>query len=292
MLRRKAILILFLCGLPAAPAADFRGESAYRFTEKAVSFGPRIPGSASLEKLRQYILSVLKPLGCELSLDTFTARTPLGPVVMKNIIARFAGQSGRAVAITGHYDTKLFREFRFVGANDGGSSTGFLLEMARALANRPRKDDIYLVWFDGEEAFVEWSAQDGLYGSRHLASRWSAEGVLWRLKALINVDMIGDKDLQILREANSSPVLTNLVWQAARDLGHGQYFLNQEISIDDDHMPFVRAGVRSLNLIDFSYGPDHSWWHTEHDTMDKLSLRSFQVVGEVLLESLRRLESW
>ncbi|MCL6544667.1 MAG: M28 family peptidase [Bryobacteraceae bacterium] len=292
MLRRKAILILFLCFAPAVPAAEFSGESAYRFTEKAVSFGPRIPGSEALEKLRRYILSVLKPLGCEVTLDTFTARTPLGPVVMKNIIARFPGQSGRAVAITGHYDTKVFREFRFVGANDAGSSTGFLLEIARVLANRPRKDDVYLVWFDGEEAFVEWSPQDGLYGSRHLASRWSAEGVLWRLKALINVDMIGDKDLRILREANSSEALTNLIWQAARDLGYGRYFLNQEISIDDDHMPFVRAGVRSVNLIDFDYGPNHSWWHTEHDTMDKLNPKSFQIVGEVVLESLRRLESW
>ncbi len=119
---------------------------------------------------------------------------------MKNIIARFPGKSGRAVAFTGHYDTKLFRGFRFVGANDGGASTGFLLEMARALAGKPRKNDVYLVWFDGEEAFGEWSSTDGIYGSRHLAGKWAADGTARRLKALINVDMIGDKDLEIPQE--------------------------------------------------------------------------------------------
>lgn len=287
MHRRKAILIL--CGALTAQAAEFSGESAFRYTEKAVSFGPRIPGSPALEQLRQYILAELKPLDCEVKLDTFTARTPHGPIVMKNIIARLPGKSGRAVAVSGHYDTKLFREFRFVGANDAGSSTGFLLEMARVLAGKPRKDDIYLIWFDGEEALVNWSAVDGLYGSRHLAERWSLDSTARDLKALINVDMIGDKDLRILREMNSSPSLTNLIWQAARDLGYGKHFGDEEISIDDDHMPFLRIGVRAVNLIDFSYGPNHSWWHTPHDTMDKLSPKSFQVVGDVVLESLRRL---
>jgi Zn-dependent M28 family amino/carboxypeptidase len=287
MHRREAILIL--CGALASPAAEFSGESAYRYTEKAVSFGPRIPGSRALEQLRQFILAELKPLGCQVKLDSFTAKTPLGPIEMKNIIARFPGNSGRAVAVTGHYDTKLFHEFRFVGANDGGSSTGFLLELARVLAKQPRKDDVYLVWFDGEEALVNWSAEDGLYGSRRLAERWSVDGTARDLKALINVDMIGDKDLRILREMNSSSSLTNLIWQAARDLGYGSHFANEEISIEDDHMPFLRIGVRAVDLIDFSYGPDHSWWHTAQDTLDKLSPRSFQIVGEVVVESLRRL---
>lgn len=289
MLGKKALILIFWSSV--ALAAGFDGEAAFRYTEKAVSFGPRVAGSAALEKLRQYILAELKPLGCEVSLDTFTARTPLGPVVMKNIIARFPGRSGRGIAVTGHYDTKLFKEFRFVGANDAGSSTGLLLALAHALAGKPRKDDVYLVWFDGEEAFVEWSASDGLYGSRHLAERWSIDNSARSLKALINVDMIGDRDLRIPKEINSSPTLVRLVWQAAADLGYKAYFTDQVVSIDDDHMPFVRAGVPALNLIDFDYGPRHSWWHTEQDTLDKLSPKSFQVVGDVVLETIRRLEA-
>jgi Zn-dependent M28 family amino/carboxypeptidase len=209
---------------------------------------------------------------------------------MKNIVARFKGTSGRAIAITGHYDTKKMSGVNFVGANDGGSSAGLLLEMARALTGRPRKDDVYLVWFDGEEAIAEWSETDGLYGSRHLAKKWYDDGTAGRLKALINVDMTGDKDLGILPVANSSETLRRLVWQTAGDLGYGRYFLDQGGYIDDDHMPFYKQGVNALDLIDYDYGPRNSYWHTDKDTMDKLSAHSFEVVGSVLLETIRRLE--
>jgi Zn-dependent M28 family amino/carboxypeptidase len=285
----KKILLIFWTSL--ALAGDFSGKSALSFTEKAVSFGPRPAGSAAIEKLRGYVLAQLKPYGCEVTQDVFTAQTPAGAVVMKNIIARFAGKSGRAVAFTGHYDTKVFPGIRFVGANDAGSSTGLLLEVARALAGKPRKDDVYLVWFDGEEAVAEWSSTDGLYGSRHLAGQWAADNTARRLKALINVDMIGDKNLEILQEASSSPALTKLVWQTAAELGYGSHFPSAQMAIDDDHMPFVRMGVPALDLIDFDYGPGHSWWHNEKDTMDKLSPQSLQIVGDVLIEALRRLEA-
>jgi Zn-dependent M28 family amino/carboxypeptidase len=173
-----------------------------------------------------------------------------------------------------------------VGANDAGASTGFLLEMARALEKKPRKDDVYLVFYDGEEAIGEWSETDGIHGSRHLAERWKKEGVAARIKALINVDMIGDKDLGILQEMNSTPGLRRLVWRIAADLGYGKYFLDKQEAIDDDHVPFVKIGVPSLDLIDFDYPP----WHTDQDTVEKISARSLMVVGDVLLELLRRLE--
>jgi len=285
----KKILLIFWTSL--ALAGDFSGKSAFSFTEKAVSFGPRVAGSAAIEKLRSYMLAELKSCGCEVTRDTFTAQTPAGPVLMKNIIAKFPGKSGRAVAFTGHYDTKVFPGIRFVGANDAGSSTGLLLEMARVLAGKPRKDDVYLVWFDGEEAVAQWSPTDGVYGSRHLASLWAADSTARRLKALINVDMIGDRDLKILQEASSSPALTKLVWQTAAELGYGSHFPSDQLAIDDDHMPFVRMGVPALDLIDFDYGPGHAWWHTELDTMDKLSPRSLQIVGDVLIETLRRIEA-
>ena len=288
MFGKKILLILWAS---AALAADFSGASALKFTGKIVSFGPRPPGSAAIRQLQSYLLAELKQCGCHVSEDNFTARTPQGAVSMKNIIARFPGKSGRAVAFTGHYDTKILPGINFVGANDGGSSAGLLLEMARTLAGKPRRDDVYLVWFDGEEAFGQWSATDSLYGSRRLAGKWSADGTLLRLKGLINVDMIGDRDLNIVQESYSSPALVRLVWQVARDMGYARYFSGRQTGIEDDHMPFLRLGAPALDLIDFSYGPNHSWWHTSQDTMDKLSERSFQVVGDVLIETLRRLEA-
>ncbi|MCC6862843.1 MAG: M28 family peptidase [Bryobacterales bacterium] len=299
MLRAQAILMLAAGAAAVAPANGeeaprkpaatpaFSGARALEFTRAAVSFGPRPPGSAALGKLRAYILAQLKTLGCETTEDAFTATTPRGPVSMRNLIARFPGRSGRAVVFSGHYDTKWFPDMRFVGANDGGSSTGFLLEMARTLSGRPRVDDVYLVWFDGEEAFGEWSESDGIYGSRHLAARWAAEGKLSRVKALINVDMIGDRSLGILQDLHSTEWLRTLVWRTAARLGLGFYFNQTAAAIEDDHLPFLRRGVSALDLIDFDYPP----WHTEHDTMDKLSARSLEVVGTVLLEVLQQLEA-
>ena len=271
-------------------AGIFSGAKALEFTQRAVSFGPRPSGSGQIRKLQAYILRELNALGCKVTEDDFTASTPLGQIPMKNILAHFPGNSGKAVAITGHYDTKSMPGTYFVGANDGGSSTGLLLEMARAFAHEPRKDDVYLVWFDGEEAIAQWSDSDSLYGSRHLAERWATDATLSNIKAMINVDMIGDRDLAILEETNSSPALREMVWRIAERLGYGRHFLKNTSAIEDDHIPFLRRGVNALDLIDLDYGPGNSYWHTDKDTLDKLSAESFQVVGRVLLETLKELE--
>jgi glutaminyl-peptide cyclotransferase len=283
----KALLILLGS---VAWAADFSGTAALEFTRHAVAFGPRPPGSAANQKLQSYIEAQLKTLRCQVSFDAFTAETPAGRVAMRNIIAKFPGNSGRAVVITGHFDSKPMPGRVFVGANDGGSSTGFLLELARVVNSMPHADDICLVWFDGEEAYGEWSDTNGIYGSRHLADKWSRDGTLGRIKALINVDMIGDKDLGILEEGNSSASLVKLVWQTAHDLGYGKYFLDSGFATEDDHLPFLRKGVNALDLIDFDYGPQNEYWHTEQDTMDKLSAHSLEVVGNVLVAVLRKLQ--
>lgn len=290
MLRAKTLLMLAV-SLPVF-AVEFSGASALEFTRKAVSFGPRPPGSQANRNEQAWIQSVLRKMPkCQVTEDAFTGQTPNGPIPMKNIIARFPGLSGKAIVLTGHFDTKLFPGRNFVGANDGGASAGILLELARVVSTRSYPDDIYFVWYDGEEAIGEWSATDGIHGSRHLAAKWSKDGTLSRIKALVNVDMIGDKDLGIMPVTNSSPRLLRLVWEIAREMGYGKYFLDSGGAIEDDHIPFVNLGVNALDLIDFDYGPGNRYWHTDQDTVDKLSAHSFEVVGNVLVELLRRLGS-
>ena len=289
----KTLLAIFLFAAAANPQSKggFRGSASLSFTQKAVAVGPRPSGSDSLLKLRTWLLKELKPLGPQIDVDNFTAQTPAGPVEMANIIAKFPGGSGKALVISGHYDTKSIPMVNFVGANDGGSSTGFLLEVAHSLAHQKQKDDIYLVWFDGEEAVGQWSESDSRYGSRHLAQKWTLDGTLSRVKAMINVDMIGDKDLSIVNDDNSSRSLRDLIWQIAKKLGYEKHFQGQGASIDDDHLPFVSAGVNAIDLIDFSYGPQNSYWHTEKDTADKLSARSFQIVGDVVMKAIGELQN-
>ena len=269
-----------------APAKTFDGAEALAFTGHAVAFGPRPDGSPAIVKLRSYILKELSGRGCEVIEDKFTAKTPDGPLPMENIIARFPGKSGRAIAITGHYDTKKLASF--VGANDGGSSTGFLLELAAVLQGQPRTDDVYIVFFDGEEAIRDWSDTDSLYGSRHLAEKWTADGTARRLKALINIDMIGDKNLKLVWDTSSAASLRTMFWDAADSLGYSASFPRQGGAIEDDHIPFINAGVRSLDVIDFE--SQGTFWHTPKDTMDKLAAHSFEVVGTVLVRVLGELE--
>jgi glutaminyl-peptide cyclotransferase len=284
------LIAAVLCVNVAAQAKDFSGARALEFTSKAVSFGERPPNSPAIHKLQAYIMGQLKLRGCEVFEDKFTASAPQGPVPMMNIIAKFPGKSGKAIAISGHYDTKTIP--KFVGANDGGSSTGFLLEMAEALQGTPRKDDVYLVFFDGEEAYGEWTDTNSLYGSRHLADKWAAEGILGRMKALINVDMIGDKDLGLVWNSGSAGSIQRLVWDTAERLGFSHNFLHDGGVTGDDHVPFIQKGVKALDLIDFSYGPESgTYWHTPQDTMDKLSAQSLQVVGTVVQAVIPELEA-
>jgi Zn-dependent M28 family amino/carboxypeptidase len=284
----KIMIAPVLCALAATPA-EFSGKQALAHTARIVDFGPRPPGSAAIRKTREHIRAELKRLAVETIPDAFQAETPDGTIAMENIIARLPGSSGRVVVISGHYDTKLMPGIRFVGANDGGSSAGFLLEMARALKGRTNRDDIYLVWFDGEEAIAEWTDEDSLYGSRHLARRWASEGMLPRIKALINVDMIGDRNLRLLREYYSTPWLREMIWQAAEELGYGRYFTALTGAVQDDHAPFLRMRVPAVDVI-HDYGGEDSYWHTPRDTMDKLGANAFQAVGDVLLQVIRQLE--
>jgi Zn-dependent M28 family amino/carboxypeptidase len=293
MYRTQALILLLtsaVAAFAAPPAATrrFQGETALDFTRKLVAFGPRPSGSAAHANMQAYLSAQLKIFQCAVEEQAFTGQTPNGPVKMKNFLVRIPGASNRPVVITGHYDTKVMNGF--VGANDGGSSAGLLLEMARVLCGGAKgPDPVWLVWLDGEEAVRNWTETDSLYGSRWLAARWKADGTAGRIKGLINVDMIGDRDLNLLSDMNSSSQLRELFWQTARELGFGQYLTGGIGAIEDDHIPFGKAGIPSLDIIDFDYGPGNSYWHTDRDTVDKLSARSFQVVGETLLRVIQKL---
>jgi Zn-dependent M28 family amino/carboxypeptidase len=284
------VSLLAFGGAANVSPSTFNGSLAFQYTRKATDFGERPSGSDAIGKLRSWIISELKSTVGQLEPDDFIGHTPTGPVPMENIILKFPGTSGKRIVVTGHYDTKRIPMVHFVGANDGGSSTGFLIEFARAIAKVQHPDDIYVVFFDGEEAVGEWTAKDSCYGSRHLVKRWASDGALSRIRALINVDMIGDKDLDVLNDQNSSPSLRRLVAQVAARVGDAKYFHVEPSGIEDDHLPFVNAGVNAIDLIDFSYGEQNGYWHNDKDTMDKLSPHSLQVVGDVVLGVVTDLE--
>lgn len=273
---------------PMAPLARLSGERAMKYTREVVAFGPRPVGSPAHTRLENYLRSQLN--GFALEEDAFTASTPLGAKAMRNYIARLPGTRPGIIVLCGHYDTKLMPGF--VGANDGGSSTGLLLELARELKSQLKNGkldgySVWLVWLDGEEAFGEWSEADSVYGSRHLAEKWQADGTLNSIKALLLVDMIGDADLDILQDLNSTPWLEQLILQAAKRLGYQSHFFAYRTAIEDDHLPFMKRGVPVADLIDFNYGYNNAFWHTKHDTLDKLSPKSLEIVGGVVLETIR-----
>ena len=269
---------------PIAPRVD--GAAALRHVERLVALGPRVAGSPGGERARAYILAELRRLGITAEAQPFEASTPVGTLRMANVIARLPGRRPDVIALAGHYDTKLFKSFRFVGANDGGSSAGLLIELARQLARAPRDYTVWIVWFDGEEAFETWTATDSLYGSRYLAAELARTGRLPR--ALVLVDMIGDRNLNIRRESYSTPWLTDILWASAARLGYGKHFLNDPMPVEDDHAPFLKAEVPAALLIDFDFPP----WHTADDTLDKISARSLAVVGDVVLDALPSIEHY
>jgi Zn-dependent M28 family amino/carboxypeptidase len=269
------------------------GDAAYEHVKSLVAMGPRPSGSITHGRMRQYVARHLQSAGFTVEEDSFTADTPIGSVPMTNLIGRIGGREGGRILMLGaHYETAKVPDF--VGANDGGSGTGLLLALAPLLAARKLSHEVRLVFFDGEEAFQQWSESDSLYGSRHLADQWKADGTLSRIGAFILVDMIGDADLDVLKDGNSTPWLRDVVWRTAQRLGHSNYFLDRETSYEDDHLPFVRAGVPAVDLLDLNYGPNHCpngcYWHSPEDTLDKVSAASLQVVGEVVLESLVELD--
>ena len=271
----------------SAQAPAFDSTKAWEHVRQQLAIGPRPSGSPGNVKTRQYITAQLTALGIKTTEQPFEGKTPIGPIKMVNIIGTIPGKSADRIILASHFDTKLFRDVRFVGASDGASSTAALIELARVL--KMRKDlpfTIELLFLDGEEAVIEWAGTDNTYGSRHYVEAARQSGTLKSIRALILLDMIGDRNLTIRRETNSTRWLTDIVWATARKLGHHQ-FMDEETTVEDDHLPFIRAGVPSLDIIDL----DYPQWHTPQDTIDAISARSIQIVGDVVVAALPHIES-
>jgi Zn-dependent M28 family amino/carboxypeptidase len=267
-------------------------ERAWQYTKEIVAIGPRWDGSKGQEKLGAYLHSRFQNDVVEE--DAFVADTPAGKIPMRNIIVKFEGSKDGIILLGSHIDTNYsLRKTKYVGANDGASSTALLMAIADQL--RGKKLEGYSVWLaflDGEEAIKEWTDKDSTYGSRHLAAKWQQDGTIRKIKAFLLADMIGDNDLNILRDGNSTPWLEDLVLQAAQRLGHQSHFFDTTSpGVGDDHEPFAAAGVPVADLIDFDYGYNNAFWHTTEDTLDKLSPRSLQITGDVILETIRLLNA-
>lgn len=286
-----ALILLAASSLNAQTRLTFNGGRAFDDLKHLVNFGPRPAGSAALGESRRWMISVLKATGAQVEEDSFTGDTPIGPIPMANIVAKFPGARPQVVMISGHYDTKLFSDFRFVGANDGASSAALLLELARSLQGRQHDLTYWLVFFDGEEAVREWSDTDSTYGSRHMVQKLSSDGTLGRVQAMILVDMIGATPLDIHRESGSTPWLTDMVFDSAHRLGYTREFLDSPTAFGDDHTPFINAGVPSIDIIDdFDDEPESRYWHTAQDTVEHCSSISMTIVGRVVLATLAELE--
>jgi aminopeptidase-like protein len=277
---------------PTGPAMHIHAERAMQYVKDIVTIGPRWVDSKGQQKMAEYLRGKLK--NDNLEEDAFQADTPAGKMPMRNFIAKFQGSKDGIIVLGSHIDTNYpLRNTTFAGANDGGSSTGLLLAIADQLRGKKLEGySIWLAFFDGEEAVQQWSASDSIYGSRHLAAKWQQDGTLPRIKAFLLADMIGDADLNIERDGNSTPWLEDLLLKAATRLGYQSHFFGRDaIGIEDDHLPFARMGVPVADVIDIDYGYNDAYHHTVQDTIDKLSTRSLQISGDVILETIRLLNA-
>ena len=285
---------------PAAhPApAHISGAAVYALTQQYLAAAPqRWIGSPGHQKAEDFIKDRFKAEAAKgnLEIDSFSASTPAGLLPMRNYIVRYPGKKDGVIVIASHYETNYpLRDINFVGANDGACTTALLIALGQYFRDHPPEGySVWLVFDDGEEAIKEWSNTDSLYGTKHLAAKWSQNGTLGKLKAFMVADMIGDKDLNVDRDENSTPWLLDMLSQAAKNTGHFAYVFKNRTEVEDDHLPFKQRGVPVLDIIDLDYGPPNEqhpeggYHHTALDTIDKISPKSLQIAGDLFLEMIR-----
>ena len=277
---------------PPEKTGGFDGKRAFAHVAKQVSFGPRPAGSPAIAKTQDYILAELKSYGCSADIDAFSSDTPAGRLPMKNILVKIPGDRPGVILLGTHYDTKRLENF--VGADDGGSSTGVMLELARNLCPQHGRYSVWIAFFDGEEAVrPEWHDPDNCYGSRQMAARFANSGDLTKIKALLLADIVGTRTPHFKRETYSTKALVDLVWGVAKKLGYGDVFVEDSSAVEDDHQSFLKRHVPSVDVIDLDNGPggDVYYWHTPQDSLDKISPKTLAIVGHVFLESVKQLQA-
>ena len=279
-----------------APLPDktggFDGKRAFAHVAKQVSFGPRPAGSPAIAQIQNYLLAELKSYGCTADVDPFSSETPAGRIPMKNILVKILAEKQRVILLGTHYDTKILDNF--VGADDAGSSTGVMLELARNLCSQHGRYGVWIAFFDGEEAVrPEWQDPDNCYGSRQMAARFANSGDVTKIKAFLLADIVGTRTPHFKRETYSTKALVDLVWGVAKKLGYGNIFVDESSAVEDDHQSFLKRHVPSVDVIDLDNGPggDVYYWHTPQDSLDKISPKTLAVVGHVFLESVKQLQA-
>jgi Zn-dependent M28 family amino/carboxypeptidase len=301
------VLLVAATNTKAQPATAssprFNGQAAYNLTAQLLQVAPkRFNGSPGHIKAEEFIKQHFAPEAAKgnLETDTFTTNTPAGLQTMRNYIVKFPGKKDGTIVLASHYETNYpLRDIEFYGANDGAATTALLIEIGNVLrAHPPEGYSVWLVFDDGEEAVKDWFANNGkdnTYGTRHLAAKWSNDGTLAKIKAFIVADMIADKDLNIDHSDNSAPWLNDILKTAAKDTGHSAYIFKYSEAEEDDHLPFAQRGVPVLDVIDAHYGPvtasmPDGYHHTDQDTLDKISVHSLQISGDLFLEMIRLID--
>ncbi|ADW67890.1 M28 family peptidase [Granulicella tundricola] len=285
-----------------APAkAKVSGAATYALTKEYLAAAPKrfngSPGHAAAEKFIEGHFNK-ENADHRMEVDTFTATTPAGMQTMHNIIVKYPGKKDGVIVLGSHYETNYpLKDINFVGANDGACTSALLMEFGEYFrAHPPEGYSVWLVFFDGEEAVKTWGPSDSLYGSRHLAAKWSQDGTLGHLKAFLNADMIGDKDLNIDHDDASTPALLDLFKVAAKNTGHEKSIYKSNTPIQDDTVPFAKRGVPVLDVIDYEYGPldektgDYAYHHTAQDSIDKISAASLQISADLFLEMVHLID--
>lgn len=296
---QSGLLLLLLVSAACRPdeanppnTGSFDGRRAYAEVEALVQISPRDAGTPTGRKAAEHILQRLKSFGVSAQIDTFIDQTPAGEKTMHNVVGRIPGSNGQWIILGSHFDTMPGIE-GFQGANDGGSSTGVLLELAKTLAGSQPETGLIFAFFDGEEGIAHYIPGDGLHGSRHMASTMYLNGMYKKVRAMILLDMVGDKDLHFALPANSSKALAKVILESAHATGYRDYFsLASSSFITDDHVPFMQIGIPAIDIIDFKYGSEpgkNDYWHTQADCLDNISADSLEITGTVVLEALSRL---
>ena len=281
---------------PERGGARVSGAATYALTKEFLAVAPkRFNGSPGHAAAEQFIRAHFAPEDKDhrFEVDRFTALTPAGPQTMENLIVRYPGKKDGVIVLGTHYETNYpLKDIPFVGANDGACTTALLIEIGQYLRTHPPAGySVWLLFDDGEEAVKTWSDSDSLYGTRHLAAKWSQDGTLGKIKAFLLADMIGDKDLNITHDDLSNPALLEMLKVAGKNTGHAGVLFKNSNSMQDDTVPFAKRGVPVLDIIDIDYGPrteamPDGYHHTAQDTIDKISAGSLQVAADLFMEMI------